>query len=64
MSRIVLDLQSEKDALLLLTLAERLNATIVEITHIFDVVNQTQQSPSPQNKFFTCHLPRSTEKSL
>jgi hypothetical protein len=32
MSRIILDLQNEKDVLLILALAERLSATIVEIS--------------------------------
>jgi hypothetical protein len=45
MSRVVLDLHSEKDVLLLLALAERLSATIVEITPILDVLNGTRQSP-------------------
>jgi hypothetical protein len=45
MSRVVLDLQSEKDVLLLLALAERLSATIVEITPMLDVLNRTRSLP-------------------
>jgi hypothetical protein len=45
MSRVVLDLHSEKDVLLLLALAERLSATIVEITPMLDVWNGTRQLP-------------------
>ncbi len=43
MNRVVLDLQNENDVLLLLALAERLSATIVEVSPISNILKGKPQ---------------------
>jgi hypothetical protein len=60
MSRVVLHLQNEKDVLLILALAERLSATIVEITPMLDLLNGTRQLPPFQNKVVSGNYNKTT----